>query len=187
MAAIPGLSLNADFEGGSSGSIYFRTSLYDYQKVRVRGRYQIFPSFSVLASVNVLNNQNPTPGINYDFRSHQESVSLLYAPAGGRMFDFEGSYTRSALRSDITYLDPEFLIPETSIYRDNSHTITALFDLNVPGPVKAKLTFGGSAVISSGSNPTQFYQPTARAAVTLAKNLAWVSEWRYYGFGEAFY
>ena len=176
----PKLSLNADFEGASSGSTYFRTSLYNYQKVRVRGRYQILPSLSVLANVNVLNNQNPTPGIQYDFLSHQESVSLHYAPAGGQRFDFDGSYTRSTLRSDINYLDPGTLLSETSFYRDNSHTITALFDLNVPGPIKAKLTWGGSAFISSGSNPTRFYQPVAKAAVTLAKNVAWVSEWRYY-------
>ena len=181
------LSLNADFEGASSGSTYFRTSLYDYQKGRVRGRYQILPSLSILANVNVLNNQNPTPGIHYDFFSHQESVSLHYAQAGGKTWDFDGSYTRSTLRSDINYLDPGTLLSETSFYRDNSHTITALFDLNVPGPVKAKLTLGGSAFISSGSNPTQFYQPVARAAVTLSKNVAWVSEWRYYGFGESFY
>ena len=31
------LSINADFEDGSSGSTYFRTSLYNYQKARVRG------------------------------------------------------------------------------------------------------------------------------------------------------
>jgi hypothetical protein len=181
------LSLNADFEGASSGSTYFRTSLYNYQRARARGRYQILPSLSVLASVNVLNNQNPTPGIHYDFLSHQESVSFHYAPAGSQTFDFDGSYTRSTLRSDINYLDPGTLLSATSFYRDNSHTITALFDLNVPGRVKAKLTLGGSAVISSGSNPTRFYQPTAKLAVTLMKNLAWVSEWRYYGFGESFY
>jgi hypothetical protein len=180
-------SLNAEFEGGWSGSTYFRTNLYNYQKVRARGRYQILPSLSVSANVNVLNNQNPTPGIHYDFLAHQESVSLHYAPSGGKMFDFDGSYTRSTLRSDINYLDPGTLLSETSFYRDNSHTITALFDLNVPGPVKAKMTLGGSAVISSGSNPTQFYQPVVRAAVTVAKNVAWVSEWRYYGFTEAFY
>ena len=94
------LSLNADFEGGSSGSTYFRTSLYDYQKVRVRGRYQILPSFSVLANVNVLNNQNPTPGINYDFLSHQESVSLLYAPAGhGRSISRAATRDRRCVRT----------------------------------------------------------------------------------------
>ncbi len=137
--------------------------------------------------MNVLNNQNPTPGITLRFSFSSGIGVAALCPGGGKTFDFDGSYTRSTLRSDINYLDPGFLIPETSLYRDNSHTITALFDLNVPGPVKAKLTLGGSAVISSGSNPTQFYQPTARMAVTLAKNLAWVSEWRYYGFGESFY
>jgi hypothetical protein len=183
------LSLNADFEGGSSSSTYFRTSLYNYQKGRVRGRYQILPSLSVSANASVLNNQNPTPGINYSFLSHQESASFLFAPAGGKTWDFEGGYTRSTLRSDINYLDPEFLIPETSLYRDNAHTLNAMFSFNLPGWLgyKTRLQFGGSAFLSSGSNPTTFYQPMAKMAVTVRKNLSWVSEWRYYGFDESFY
>lgn len=181
--------VNLDFEDGSSGSTYFRTSLYDYQKARVRGRYQISPTFSVAASATVLNNSNPTPGINYSFLAHQESASFLYSPGGGKFWDFEGSYTRATLRSDINYLDPEFLIPEQSLYRDNSHTVTALFDLNLPGWLgyKTKLAFGGSAFLSSGSNPTTFYQPVAKMAIALRKNLSWNSEWRYYGFDESFY
>lgn len=181
--------VNLDFEDGSSGSTYFRTSLYDYQKARVRGRYQISPTFSVAASATVLNNSNPTPGINYSFLAHQESASFLYSPSGGKFWDFEGSYTRATLRSDINYLDPEFLIPEQSLYRDNSHTVTALFDLNLPGWLgyKTKLAFGGSAFLSSGSNPTTFYQPVAKMAIALRKNLSWNSEWRYYGFDESFY
>jgi hypothetical protein len=183
------LSLNADFEDGSSGSTYFRTSLYNYQKARVRGRYQILPALSVSANASVLNNQNPTPGINYSFLSHQESASFLYSPAGGKTWDFEGGYTRSTLRSDINYLDPEFLIPETSLYRDNSHTLNAMFSFNLPGWLgyKTRLQFGGSAFLSSGSNPTTFYQPMAKMAITLRKNLSWISEWRYYGFDESFY
>ncbi len=183
------LSLNADFEDGSSGSTYFRTSLYNYRKGRVLGRYQVSSSFSFAANANVLSNQNPMPGIHYDFLSHQESASLVYAPSGGRTWDFEGSYTRSTLRSDINYLDPQFLIAEPSLYRDNSHTVSALFDLNMPGWLhyKTKLTVGGSAFLSSGSNPGTFYQPVAKMAMTLGKHVAWISEWRYYGFGEAFY
>jgi len=49
------------------------------------------------------------------------------------------------------------------------------------------LTLGGSAFLSSGSNPTTFYQPAAKLAVVLHKNISWISEWRYYGFGESFY
>lgn len=181
--------VNLDFEDGSSGSTYFRTSLYNYQKARVRGRHQISSSFSVSASASVLKNANPSPGINYDFLSHQESASLQYTPSGGKFWDFEGSYTRSTLRSNIAYLDPEFLITEQSLYRDNAHTLTAMFDVNMPGWLgyKTKLAVGGSAFLSSGSNPTTFYQPAAKLSVVLRKNVSWISEWRYYGFGESFY
>jgi len=183
------LSLNADFEGGSSGSTYFRTSLYDYQKGRALGRYRISPSFSLSVNASVLHNHNPTPGVNYDFLAHQESASLLWSPSGGKYLTFEGSYTRSTVRSDINYLDPEFLTPETSLYVDNSHTVTALIDLKLPGVLgyKTRLTLGGSAFLSSGSNPTTFYQPTAKMAITVNKHVDWVSEWRYYGFAETFY
>jgi len=34
------LSLKAEAEVGSSGGEYFRTSLYDYEKVRAQARYQ---------------------------------------------------------------------------------------------------------------------------------------------------
>jgi hypothetical protein len=181
--------LNLDFENGSSGSTYFRTSLYNYQKARFHGRYQLSPSFSIAISASVLNNQNPSPEVNYDFLSHQESASLLYSPGGGKIWDFEGTYTRSTVRSNISYPDPEFLIPEQSFYRDNSHTVSGMFDFNMPGWLgyKTKLALGGSAFLSSGSNPTTFYQPAAKLSVVLNKHLAWQTEWRYYGFNESFY
>jgi hypothetical protein len=183
------LSFNADLEHGSSNSVYFRTSLYNYDKGRVRARYQLSPSLSLSANASVLNNRDPLPGLNYDFLAHQESASFLYVPDGGKVWDFEGSYTRSTMRSNISYLDPEFLITSQSFYRDNSHTVTALFDFKFPAWMgyKTKLSLGGSAFLSSGSNPTTFYQPTAKLAVTLAKNVSWVSEWRYYGFNESFF
>ncbi len=183
------LSVNADFEIGTSGSTYFRTTLYNYDIGRLRGRYQLSPSFSLAANASILSNHDPLPGLNYDFFAHQESVSLFFMPSAGKIWDFEGSYTRSTLRSNISYLDPGFLITEQSFYRDNSHTITALFDFNLPNWLgyKTKLSLGGSAFLSSGSNPTTFYQPTAKLAVKFTNNISWISEWRYYGFNESFY
>jgi len=181
--------VNLDFEDGSSGSTYFRTSLYNYQKATARGRYRISSVFSLSANATVLNNENPLPGINYSFLAHQESASLQYTPAGGKIWDFEGGYTRSTVYSNITYLDPEFLITEQSLYRDNAHTVNAMFNLNMPGWLgyKTRLSFGGSAFLSSGSNPTTFYQPAAKLSVVIRKNLSWNSEWRYYGFDQSFY
>lgn len=181
--------VNLDLEDGSSGSTYFRTSLYNYQKASARGRYRLSPVFSLSASASVLNNQNPSPGIDYNFLAHQESASFQYTPAGGKIWSFEGGYTRSTVYSNINYLDPEFLIPEQSLYRDNAHTLNAMFNFNLPGWLgyKTNLQFGGSAFLSSGSNPTTFYQPSARLSIAIRKNLSWNSEWRYYGFDQSFY
>ncbi len=180
--------INVDFEDGSSGSTYFRTSLYNYQKASVRGRYRLLKDLNVSGNFTVLQNQNPTPGINYSFLAHTESASLQYI--GGKIWDFEGSYTRSTFYSNIFYLDPSTETPLQSLYRDNSHTVTALFNFNIPDWLpgfKGRLTVGGTALVSNGSNPTAFYEPLAKLSVNLRKGLAWNSEVQYYGFGEDFY
>ncbi len=181
--------INIDYEDGTSGSTYFATSLYNYRKASVRGRHRISAAFSIAANATILENKNPSPGIHFDFLAHQESASLFYTPAAGKYWDFEGSYARSTLRSEIDYLNPAFLIPGVSSYRDNSHTVTALFDFNFPGWLgyKTRLSLGGSAYLSNGSNPTTFYQPTAKLAIAFHRNVSWVTEWRYYGFAESFF
>ncbi len=65
-------------------------------------------------------------------------MSLNWNPSKGKTWDLEGGYTRSTLRSDISYLDPAFLTTSRSFYRDNSHTVTGLFNVNVPGRLANK-------------------------------------------------
>jgi hypothetical protein len=186
------LTLSSDAEVASSTGAYFRTSLYNYQKVRAQGRYQVMNSLNVAVDFTLLNNQNPTPGVNFDAKANQETLSLFWAPGAGKHWELQGSYGYSYLRSNNGYLAPQDLTPQTSLYSDNSHTATALFTANLPGVrwaphQAAKITAGGSFVKSSGSRPTSYYQPVAKAMVPLAKNVNWVTEWRYYGYGEAFY
>jgi hypothetical protein len=183
------LTISGDVEDGASGGGYFRTSLYDYQKVRAQARYQATGSLSLSADFTLLNNQNPISGINYDYIASQESLSFMWAPAGGKRFDFQGSYSRSAIYSDIGYLLPQDLQPQTSIYRENAHTATALFDINLPktAGLTPKISAGGSFFISSGSRPTSYYQPLAKVWLPLGKHMNWFAEWSYYGYGEAFY
>jgi len=181
------ISLTGEFEGGTSSGVYFRTSLYDYQKVRAQVRYQPLQSLSISADFTLLNNQNPLPGLDYEYSAHQESLSFYWSPHG-KIFDIQGSYSRSDLRSNISYLEPETLSPQLSTYRDNAHTGSALFDLNWPHGKRfaPKLAAGGSFFISSGSQPTSYFQPTAKLWVPLGKHVNWFSEWQYYGYGEAF-
>jgi hypothetical protein len=180
------LSANLDYEGASTSHAYFRTSLYNYQKMRARARYQVTAKLALQAGFSLLDNQNPSPGIHYDFLSRQNSLSATWTP--GKRVSVLGEYTRSTLRSNISYLEPEFLVPELSLYRDDAHTASALVDLALPGysSLAPRLAFGGSLFISSGSRPTSYYQPLARLSIPLHKNLAWNSEYRFYGYGEAF-
>jgi hypothetical protein len=181
------ISVTGEFEGGASSGVYFRTSLYDYQKVRAQVHYQPLQSLSISADFTLLNNQNPLAGTNYDYSASQESLSFYWSPHG-KIFDIQGTYSRSDLKSNISYLEPETLTPQLSAYRDNAHTGSALFDLAWPHGRRfaPKLAAGGSFFISSGSQPTSYFQPTAKLWVPLGKHVNWFSEWQYYGFGEAF-
>ena len=183
------ISVSGEAEGGWSDGVYFRTSLYNYRKVRALGHYQATATLSLSADFILLDNQNPAPGAHYDYRAQQESLSFFWSPVASKRWDFQGSYSRSALRSDIFYLVPQTLQPERSFYRDNAHTATALFSANLPGyaGLVPKVSAGGSFVISSGSRPTTYYQPEAKLFVPLSKNLSVFAEWQYYGYGEVFY
>ena len=183
------LTVTGDAEGAPSDRAYFRTSLYEYQRARAQVRYQVRDGLVLTGDFNLLNNQNPTPGVNGDYLARQQSVSVSWSPASSKHFDFLGAYTRATVRSDILFLIPQTLTPAESIYRENSHIVTALFNINLPHTHKLapKLTAGGSFFLSSGSRPTDYYQPNAKLSLPTGKNLSWFAEWRYYGFAEPFY
>jgi hypothetical protein len=183
------LLLTAEAEVASSGGVYFNTSLYDYQKVRTQARYQVTNSLSVALDLISLNNENPTPGINYNFRSQQEAASIFWSPESGKRFSFQGSYNWSSIRSDILYLVPATLKPATSNYSENAHTATALFTVNLGhwGVVAPMLTAGGSFFISNGSLPTSYYQPMAKLWVPVSKHVQAFAQWWFYGYSDAFY
>ena len=66
------------------------------------------------------------------------------------------------------------------MYHENAHTGTALIGVKW-------VSAGGSLFVSSGSRPTQYYQPLARVSIPIYKHVSWNGEWRYYGFAEPFY
>ncbi len=182
------ISVSGEIEAAESGNVYFRTSLFNYQRVNARARYQVNPSLNLYADFNALHNHNPTPGINYDYLALAESFTVAWAPKS-KTWDFQGTYTRSALQSNIFYLAPQDLQPQPSFYRDNAHTVTSLLRWKLPSVEghKSEVTIGGSVFLSSGSRPSSYFQPLARLMIPLSKKLAYFTEWRYYGYGEAFY
>ncbi len=172
--------INADYEVSDSNEAYFRTSLRNYSKFHVRGSYDITSSLRLGADYSRLTNSNPDSSINYDFSSHAGSVSLNWLPKGGKWFTALLDYTRTSVQSSILYLVPQTFTPDTSLYHENAHTGTALISVKW-------FSAGGSFFVSSGSRPTQFYEPLARVSIPVYKHIYWNAEWRYYGFAEAFY
>jgi len=182
------LTVTAEMEVAESGGVYFNTSLYNYQKVRTQARYQIRNSLRLSLDFTLLNNQNPTAGINYSYKSNNEAATLFWTPNSGKFVTFQASYGFSSLRSDILFLTPQTLAQGTSDYHENAHTATALFNFNLGhvGVFAPKLTAGGSIFTSHGTRPTSYYQPTAKLWLPLSKHSQAFAEWWYYGYGEAF-
>ena len=98
------LTLSSDAEVATSTGAYFRTSLYDYQKVRAQGRYQVTDALNLAVDFTMLNNQNPSPGINFDAKANQESLSIVWAPGAGKRWELQGSYGHSYLLGRISGL-----------------------------------------------------------------------------------
>ncbi len=183
------LSLNLDYEGASTDRNYFRTSLYNYQKVRARAKFQVASALWLQANFSLLDNQNPTAGVQNDFRSRDNSLAAFWTPNGGKRISVMAEYDRSTLYSHIDFLLLPFFVPTLSNYKENAHTATSMIDIVLPAVVGVapKLSFGGSLFVSNGSRASRYYQPLGRLSLPLQKHVQWNTEWRWYGFGEQLY
>ena len=172
--------VTASAEGSTSGAIYFRTSLQNYERARIRASYDLLSTLRVAADFSLLNNSNPDPSVRLDFSSKVESASVFWTPNGAKWANLLVDYSRSAINSSILYLVPELLSPATSIYKENAHSFTAVAAIKW-------FSFGGSLFISSGSRPTTYYQPLARLSIPINKHVQWNTEWRWYSMSETFF
>jgi hypothetical protein len=179
-------TITAEYEGGQTTHEYFRTSLYDYNRLRLRARYQVAATLSLQANFNALRNRNPAPDLQQDFRSRDNSLSAHWTPKGGKWISVLAEYDRYTLHSSILYLMPPFLTLGASDFRDNAHLATSAIETTIPGfkGHEPKLAVGGSFSIVNGTRPSRFYEPLARLAFPLRKYVSWNTEWQWYGFNE---
>ena len=182
------ISVSGDVEGAGTDSAYFRTSLYRYQRGRLQGFYQATPQLTFSAAFSAINNQNPASSINLDYFGTQSSGTVLWNPAGTKGLGFQGTYTYASTRSSISFLVPQTLERDQSRYNDRAHSIQGMLDFALPRLGKqAKLSAGGNFFISSGSRPTNYFQPVGKLILPLTHVVAWITEWAYYGYAESLY
>jgi hypothetical protein len=180
--------LTAMAEGEASighGSVYFRTGMPDTDKFRTRIRYKLSSSLSLGLVDTWMNGSNSLPGVNSTYSARQTSANLMFAPHEGKRISLSLDYTNSYTHSVVPILDPTYETSSNSLYVMRASTAGAWVDLALFHG--AKLSFGGSLLLSSGSLPTNFYQPRARLAVPLAPRVTWNTEWQYYGYRESLY
>jgi hypothetical protein len=177
------LTLNANAEVGRGDRTYFRTSLQNYERVRVRARYRIADGWQASGHYHRTANGNPTPGVNLRFAAQQAGASVQWTRRTGSV---TADYARSTLWNDLVFLDPERYAPLRSLYRDNAHTAALAATWNWPKS-RGSVTVGGSLFRSAGSRPTRYYQPLARLLVPVRKQVQLLGEWRQVSMGQAFY
>ena len=194
-----GATWNLEYEGANADRVYFRTSLADYHKLRLRGRQQIRDDLRLGFQYALLDNRNPfaaesamRPTMMWKSRSDAASASVHWLPKGGRFGALLGEYAYTRMRSDIQYLVPQTLQLGDSFYREYGHTVTALVEVamqgtGIPNAGLPRFTFGGSMHQGTGSRPSRFYQPVAGFRLPVTPRVEWYADWRWYGFGQPTY
>ncbi|MFN0101861.1 MAG: hypothetical protein ACKV2U_07200 [Bryobacteraceae bacterium] len=181
----PKLTVFADAEVARSSAVLFRTSLADFEKYRVRARYEVSASLNVQANFGDLRNRNPPEFGLFDLRQRQAAAAIQWLPRGGKRVKLIGEYARSSLRSAIDYTGPQSLARERSEFADNGHTVSAFVDAGLRHG--ATLSVGGASYRSSGSRPSRFHQPQIRLTAPLRKNVHVLAEYRWFSFSQPFY
>lgn len=183
------LRVNGDLEIGSADRSYFRTSLHDYRRGKIRAQYRILASLSASLNFSVLKNTNPAARLGYHYLARQNTIALDWKPGGGKWISLLGDYTRYTLNSEVTYLDPGRLSPDWSFYRERGHAATGMLEAGLPGrgALQPRITLGGSLVIGAGTRPARYYQSVGRLSVPLGRYGQWYGEWRWYGFSQPVY
>lgn len=181
------LSLSAEGEAkvGTSED-FFRVGLPELNKFKLRARYKPRPWMNLSLTHSWLEGSNDTPGVNSEFHVRQTSANLMLAPGGGKRVNFSLDYMNSATDSNILALvNPALFQTGNSNYFMNSHSAGAWCDVHLLRG--ARLDFGGSMLLSSGTRPTNFYQPRVLLSAPITARTLWTAEWRYYGFREELY
>jgi hypothetical protein len=111
-------------------------------------------------------------------------------PANAKNFALVADYSRTAIMSDINYLDATWFRTIQSLYRDYAHSFNTFVNFvarpsSLPAPMT--LTVGGSFVTTAGSRPSRYYQPQGKVLIPIIPKLQAFGEWRWFGLNQPYY
>ncbi len=177
------LRVTADYEGSPGDETFFRTGLMRYHRGTLRVRQRLSQTLSLQGSYVALSNRNDAADINLDFLSRQASVIVSWTPRGGPV-SLIADYTHTNIRSDIDMVQLPFFGTELASYRDRGRFAGTFVETELPR--NGRLRLGGAMAINKGSRATDFYQPLVELNAPITERIDFVTDWRYYAFGETF-
>ncbi len=182
------LRLNADYERARTDRAFFRTSLFHYDRLRLRGSYQPkFAKWRLTGDYSLIENENPNPAIRWDYAARAMTWGAHWLPDGGQKYSILAEYTRSIWYSRINIILPQTFAGARQDFQENAHSGTLLLQLN-PRAWTARqpgLNVGGSFVTTGGSRPTTFFQPIARVSQPMGKHVMANAEWRWWRMNQS--
>ncbi|MBM3785334.1 MAG: hypothetical protein FJW30_13290 [Acidobacteria bacterium] len=178
----PKWNVFGDLESARSSQVLFRSSLGDFDRLRLRARCELLSNLSLQFNFGVLDNQNPPQFGAFELKQRQAAASIEWRHKRG---NFSVDYARFSTRSNLDYTVPELLRRDRSVFRDDGHSVNAFFDLVLPK--QAALTVGGSSYRSAGSRPSHFHQPQGRVSIPIHPRVYATAEYRWFGFSQPFF
>lgn len=178
------VNFTSEFAGGSS--VFFRTSLQNYKRYWTTARLQPKTWMSLQVRGRFLTSDTPDANGGLRVRNHDYGASIQLIPVSNR-FTLLLDYTRTQFSSNLAYLQPQFFTSAVSRYRDYAHVATALLDTKPLKKIPVALSVGGSLVSTTGSRPTDYYQPLARVTIAAHKRFELIGEYRWYGLDQTLY
>lgn len=179
-----GAAVNFSTEVGVPKKSLFRTSLYDYHKVKLGGRWNARPWLRFTGKYVRQYNTNDTPDISLYWHNHEVSFGVLLAPNDGRRFTISADWMYQNYSSDILAAIPFPPAIVNSAWQQNANHAGSFINVNLIHG--ASLNVGGSLLVSHGTQPTKYYQPRAELMIPIHSRIVWFNNWQYWDFNEKF-
>ncbi len=178
-------SLYGDAEIARGSSVYFATSLRNYNRATIRGTYNLRESLQFTFNYVYFNNDNPSAEHDFQFEGQTGTIGVQWSPRKSKYFRIVGEYARVNYWTNTTYYVPQTLQLATSAYNEVGNSANALVDVRFWNSARApRLAFGGALWYSSGTRSSQYYQPMARFTAPIVRHVDVNAEWRWYSLAE---
>jgi hypothetical protein len=170
--------LSVDYEHGITDQPIFRTSVTDFDRLKIQGRFSPSETLEFNGLVSLFDNQEEV----IDYNSENRSYSLQFNYRPFHRVGFSGQWDRTDWNTRIPYLAPQSLTWDLFRFEEQANYGNLFVDLTLVR--NSRLSLGYSVWGNTGTFPVNFHQPVARLEIPFGERLAAYGQWNYYDYNE---